>query len=421
MPFAPSIAIQMLYNRSTSGLSAQCAGLFRDVVTDFRYNCVFVVFLSISLLLLALVAAEVPNPARAGSGQPFLAAGRDGAVYMSWVEPAGSGHRMQAAVREGGAWRPPGTVAEGSNWFVNWADYPVLLPFGAVSMAAHWLERTGASKHSYTIHLAISGSREAPWRIVFSPTVKQEGQYNGFVSMVATPAGFGAAYLAPAPGGGEHGKALRFAEFSAGGAVLSDSDVDGDVCSCCQTATAMTAQGPIIAYRDHEKGEIRDISIVRRRGGKWTAPRPVHRDGWEINACPVNGPALAASGKRVAVAWFTGAHDKPRVSAAFSDDSGESFSPAVPIDGGSPAGRVAVLLLDDGSAMVSWLERIPAGGAEIRLRRVYAGGKPGEARAVAAVDAARKTGFPQMIATNGKLLIAWTADRVRTAEIAIGN
>jgi hypothetical protein len=365
---------------------------------------------------------EIPNPAPAGSGQPFLAVDRNGSVYMSWIEPAGAGgNRMQIAVRERDDWRTLGTVAEGSNWFVNWADYPVLLPFGPGSLAAHWLERTARSRHSYTIRVAVAARHDGPWRTVFFPEVKQEGQYNGFVSMAAAGAGFAAAYLGPAPGGGEHGKALRFAEFSAGGEVLSDSVVDADVCSCCQTATAMTAQGPVIAYRDHAEGEIRDISIVKRRDGKWTAPRQVHRDGWEINACPVNGPALAASGKRVAVAWFTGAQGKPRVSMAFSEDAADSFSPAVRIDTGAPAGRVSALLLDEGSAAVSWLERIPTGGAEIRVRRVYFDGKLGKPRVVAAVDAGRKTGFPQMIAVKGKLLIAWTADRVRIAEIPIAR
>ena len=72
--------------------------------------------------------------------------------------------------------------------------------------------------------------------------------------------------------------------------------VDGDACSCCSTDMAETVDGPVAVYRDHDAGEIRDISIVRRVDGKWTAPAPVHRDGWMIAGCPTNGPAVAASG-----------------------------------------------------------------------------------------------------------------------------
>ena len=83
----------------------------------------------------------------------------------------------------------------------------------------------------------------------------------------------------------------------------------------------------------------------------------------------MNGPAIAASGRRVAVAWFTGAANTQRVKLAFSGDSGEIFGEPVTVDDGSPVGRVDVVLLDDGSAIVCWLEKLPSGG-EIRARRV---------------------------------------------------
>ena len=40
-----------------------------------------------------------------------------------------------------------------------------------------------------------------------------------------------------------------------------------------------------------------------------TATTAVYNDGWKIAACPVNGPAVAANGKRVALAWFTAPND----------------------------------------------------------------------------------------------------------------
>ena len=155
---------------------------------------------------------------------------------------------------------------------------------------------------------------------------------------------------------------------------------------------------------------------VRRVGGEWTEPRTIHDDGWVINACPVNGPAVAAAGRRVAVAWFTGAPG-PRVLVAFSDDAGATFGPPVRVDEGAGQGRVDLVLLDDGAALVSWLER-GGEGAEIRLRRVAPDGA-GPAFSLASTSAERASGFPQMARSGDRILFAWTEagspPRVRTA------
>ena len=45
--------------------------------------------------------------------------------------------------------------------------------------------------------------------------------------------------------------------------------------------------------------------MSRYVNGKWLAPQSVFNDNWKIAACPVNGPALAAHGRNVAMTWFT--------------------------------------------------------------------------------------------------------------------
>jgi sorbitol-specific phosphotransferase system component IIA len=74
------------------------------------------------------------------------------------------------------------------------------------------------------------------------------------------------------------------------------------VCECCQTLAAVTSEGVIIAYRDRSPSEVRDIYYVRRQNGAWSALQAIHEDGWEITACSVNGPSVAADGSRVALA-----------------------------------------------------------------------------------------------------------------------
>lgn len=379
---------------------------------------------SVWILLIASIAGaatkEIPSPAPPGSGQPFLTTSPDGQVYLSWVEQLAEGRsRMRFAVLGEAGWQLLGTVSEGPSWFVNWADYPTLLPLREGVFAGHWLEKKSNSTYSYGVKLALSVAGGSSWKTVFAPEVEQEGQYTGFVSLLALSQGLGAAYLGLAPHGGEHDTALRFAQFAPDGGMLSDDVVDPDVCTCCQTSGALTQNGPIVAYRDHESGEIRDISVVAFKDGRWGRPRPVHRDGWRINACPVNGPALVAWANRVAVAWYTVADDKPRIFAAFSGDGGVNFSKPVLVDSGTPLGRVALVLLPDEGAVVSWIaKRSPAGG-DLMIRRVSADGRVGAAQPVSAADTVRKTGFPKMVLHDRRLILTWTADRVRTVEVPL--
>ena len=163
--------------------------------------------------------------------------------------------------------------------------------------------------------------------------------------------------------------------------------------------------------------ETRDIQAARLEDGVWTTPVTVHADGWRIDACPVNGPAVAAHGDTVAVAWFT-APDQPRVRLAFSSDGGRSFEPPLEVARGKVVGRVDVVLLQDGCAVVGWLDAA-ANGAVIRAQPFDRAGPMAAARDIATSNVARSSGFPQMVKVADGLLFAWTENgstpAVRTA------
>lgn len=208
--------------------------------------------------------------------------------------------------------------------------------------------------------------------------------------------------------------------IAADGGITPSVMVDDRICDCCQTSAATTARGPVVVYRDRSPEEIRDISIVRRVSGQWTEPARVHADDWHIEGCPVNGPSVVADGDNVAVAWFTGARDTAKVNVAFSKDAGATFSAPVRVDDGQPAGRVDVEFDNDGSAMVTWLERVGEDGAEVRLRAITPDGVRGDAMVIANSAAARSSGFPRVVRSGDELIFAWTQPgdtaRVRMAS-----
>jgi len=200
---------------------------------------------------------------------------------------------------------------------------------------------------------------------------------------------------------------LRAAVFDREWQQLSEDAIDLRVCECCPTAAASTSDGVVVAYRDRSPTEIRNISVARLVDGRWSEPATVHDDGWRIDGCPVNGPALAAAGRDVAVAWFTVQQDLGQAFVAFSNDSGRTFGTPIRVDDAGSLGRVDVELLLDGSAVVSWIE-LAGREAAFKVRRVERTGQRSAAVTVTAIGANRNSGYPRMARRGPELVFAWT-------------
>ncbi len=377
----------------------------------------------------AVQLENIPSPSQHG-GESNLFVSETGQVYLSWVEYLNdSTDALLFSKLEKDKWSTPIEIANGNNWFVNWADFPSLVAYsdGGKSLAAHWLQKSAGGTYDYDVRIAQSGDGGQTWRNSFIPHRDSIAAEHGFVTMfpisenrifatwldgrntkVSRQSAVGSKQKGHHHENG-HGGAmtLRTAEFDRGGNLYEEAELDNRICDCCQTDATMTSTGPVVVYRDRSEDEVRDISIVRKVNGKWTMPKSIHSDNWKITGCPVNGPAISAEGNVLAVAWFTAPDGKGKVNVAFSKDAGETFGQPIQVDEGNPSGRVDIILLSKNEVLVTWLENVED-QAEIRAAKVGPENKIGPSMFLKETSQSRSSGFPIMVKSGENIYMSWT-------------
>jgi hypothetical protein len=346
---------------------------------------------------------------------------------LSWVERDAAGlPTLRFASREGRAWSDAKTVVRDARLAADPADVPSVVPLHDGGLASHWTLKHNGSHEARDLVVAVSRDAGRSWSDPKSPERDDTETEHAMATILPGDGGgaFGICWLDGRLGAlseyGEGGTALYWADWSGGG---FDAEVllDPRVCDCCKTSAARGPLGPIVAYRDRVEPEERDIAIVRRDGTTWSAPQPVHGDGWSLSACPTNGPSIATQGDRAAVAWFTAAAATPSAWVALSSDGGKTLGSPLRIDGGAPVGRVEATMLADGSIAVVWLER-KGKDAEVRVRRVAANGDLKPHVVVGTTSPARASGYPSIAGEGTKdVLVVWTetgpTSHVRAATV----
>lgn len=366
---------------------------------------------------------EIQSPVNSG-GEPNLFVSEKGNAYLSWIEYENdSTDVLMFSKMENNQWSTPKEIARGSDWFVNWADFPSLVVYknNEQHLAAHWLQKRAAGTYDYDIHISQSKDGGKTWSPSFIIHTDGIAAEHGFVSLIPQDDGkIFASWLdgrntklehqntPSAINHHDHGGAmtLRTAIFDIEGNLFEEKELDPRICDCCQTAATITPERTLVAYRDRSIDEIRDISFIQKTNGTWSSPSLVHHDHWKIAGCPVNGPALANHNNDIAIAWFSSPEEKPSVKIAFFDAKTSRFKTPIRVDDGNPLGRVGIVLFEN-FALVSWLEQTGE-AAEIKLAQVFTNKEKIKKTIISKTNSSRKSGFPQIEKTKYKLIFAWT-------------
>jgi hypothetical protein len=194
-----------------------------------------------------------------------------------------------------------------------------------------------------------------------------------------------------------------------------EREISKSVCYCCKTALAAGPGGLIVgAWRHVYPGSIRDIAVaVSRDGGRtFTPPARVSDDGWAINGCPDDGPAVAVDGSgTIHVAWPTvlqGTEPEGAIFYAASRD-GVTFTPRlrIPTATRRPT-HPQLVVLDGGRVAVAWDERRDGRSvASLRVVSRTGAGQPAIGPSVA-VSPDGDASYPVLAATDSGVVAVWT-------------
>jgi hypothetical protein len=134
--------------------------------------------------------------------------------------------------------------------------------------------------------------------------------------------------------------------------------IAGGVCYCCKTSLVASGEKVYAAWRHVYPGTERDVAVATSTdgGSTFTGPVRVSRDGWSIDGCPENGPALALDVRRsLHVAWPAppdGNSDTPLALFYSTSSDGARFAPRTQVPTHGPAGHVQMAMSGDDLVLV---------------------------------------------------------------------
>ena len=214
-----------------------------------------------------------------------------------------------------------------------------------------------------------------------------------------------AAAAPPKPSGGPR-QDIFHASWQAGGA-RAEHLVQANVCFCCKTSVATSGENVYVAWRHIYPGSLRDIAVSRSadNGATFGPPTRVSEDGWKIDACPDDGPALAADGHGgIHIVWPTLVPgDTPRKGIFYSTLAENAFAPRIRLDAGDGDPAHPQIAADEHlNTAAVWDERV-GDGRRIVFRTIV--DKVPQPAQTFTGDSA---GYPTVAGNEGFWIVLWT-------------
>jgi BNR repeat-like domain len=272
-----------------------------------------------------------------GRYNPFVVANPHGGFYLAYVErKAGISNVLLQRSADGKSFSEPVRVNDQIGDATVRNENPPKVAVGPTGQIyACWANERGRWKGNVRFARSLDGGK------TFSPATSINSdaalQPAGHAFQSVTVDAKGRIYVTwideRNKKSGDRGAEIWMSTSTNEGRTFSpDRRVLGDVCECCRTHLQIDASGRMfLSYRTVPASGpmFRDIVLaVSQDGGKTFTKTIVNEDGWEVNACPVAGPALSVDSEgEVAITWFTGGGDRPGLYYASSSDHGTSFSP----------------------------------------------------------------------------------------------
>src|SRR5207244_2579561 len=104
----------------------------------------------------------LPSPAGADSSEPHMTVSDRGAL-LSWIERADGTTTLKFAERTPSGWTAAMPVASGEDWFISYADPPIVLRRPDGSLVANWLVSTNRILEGSDLHLTHSSDNGKTW------------------------------------------------------------------------------------------------------------------------------------------------------------------------------------------------------------------------------------------------------------------
>jgi hypothetical protein len=225
--------------------------------------------------------------------------------------------------------------------------------------------------------------------------------------------------------------AVYYASASATRTRGAERELAKGVCYCCKTALAVGANGVLLAaWRHVYPGNLRDMAftVSRNAGRSFAPPARVSEDGWAINGCPDDGPAIAVDAQDTAhLVWPTVIDGAKPEGALFyaSTRDGATFTPRVriPTLGGPKPSHPQIVIDRNGRTFVAWDESVDGSRvAAVRQLTVRPNRIPAFGDIVRLSSSAAGL-YPVLAATDQGLVAVWTAggnpSRIETRAIRI--